>query len=179
MKQLKVCLLAAMVASSTVSVMAEDYALTQRYSLIYDMKVAQKQQSLVIQMQELLNQRYFDVEALNRLQTQFDRQLHGLMEGDDSLRLNGTQISLLRTKLKEIRTVWEESQQTMQQASESRDQNYEAQQALNRLLSSVNRAVMAYDKSYQRYKQRSRLSAIVNRYQNHGKTDRLAFNTIH
>jgi len=178
MKYFRGCIVAAILLGSTGTIVADDYALTERYFLHYDMKAAQKQQNLVVQMQELFNSPSIDSSDLNHLEMQFSRQLAGLIDGDDALRLKGTKLSAIRNELEQVKAVWKETKTAMKQALESSEYRKEAQQYLSRLLQSVGNAVMAYDKSYQRYKQRSQLLAIVNSYANHENSDRLAFNSI-
>jgi len=178
MRHFKGYIIAAILLGSTGTIMADDYALTERYFLHYDMKAAQKQQSLVVQMQELFNSPSIDNSDLNRLEMKFSRQLTGLIDGDDTLRLKGTKLSAIRNELEQVKDVWKETQVVIKKALKSSEYREEAQQYLNRLLQCVSSAVIAYDKSYQRYKQRSQLSAIVNSHINHGKSDRLAFNSI-
>ena len=178
MKHFKGYIVAAILLGSTGTIVADDYALTERYSLRYDMKVAQKQQSLVVQMQELFNSQLVESSDLNHLEMQFNRQLSGLIDGDDTLRLKGTKLSAIRNELEQVKAVWKETKAAMKQALESSEYRKQAQQYLNLLLQSVGSAVMAYDKSYQRYKQRSQLSAIVNNHASHEKSDYLALNSI-
>ena len=178
MRRLKRYIIVAILLGTTGTILADDYALTERYFLRYDMEVAQKQQSLVAQMQELFNSPSIDSSDLNQLEMQFSRQLTGLIDGDDTLRLKGTKLSAIHNELQQVKAVWKETQAAMKKALKSSKYRKEAQQYFSRLLQCVNSAVMAYDKSYQRYKQRSQLSAIVNSYVNHKKSDRLALNTI-
>ena len=103
MKHFRGCIVAAILLGSTGTIVADDYALTERYFLRYDMKAAQKQQSLVIQMQELFSSPSVKSFDLNHLEIQFSRQLAGLIDGDDTLRLKGTKLSAIGNELEQLK----------------------------------------------------------------------------
>ena len=103
MKHFKGYIVAAILLGSTGTIVADDYALTERYSLRYDMKVAQKQQSLVVQMQELFNSPSVESFDLNHLEMEFSKQLEGLIDGDDTLRLKGTKLSAIGNELEQLK----------------------------------------------------------------------------
>jgi len=55
----------------------EDYALTKEYKLLNDMKMAQKQQELILKMSRELETKKLNKKTLSAIDIQFDKVLNG------------------------------------------------------------------------------------------------------
>ncbi len=161
--------------STTVVLASEDYALTAEYKLLNDMKMAKEQQADIVSMSKLLEAKELNRKELMSSVKRFDKVLQGLLNGDKTMKLNGTKIPSIRHQLNELLMAWNESKVLLSHPLSSELQKQKAINNLNTILIKVSQTVALYNQSYSRYKQRSRLSSIVNRHMNSNHT--LALNT--
>ncbi|SFV50258.1 Nitric oxide-responding transcriptional regulator Dnr (Crp/Fnr family) [hydrothermal vent metagenome] len=136
-----------------------DYAITNNYKLLNDMNFAKKQQTLILDMNRALETNHVDMDAYK----QFTKVLLGLVKGDESLNLKGTNIPKIKTKLNEIQELWKIELSTLSSAKSNKDTK-KAMEILNSVLTKMNEAVSLYNKSYNRFKQKSKLSSIVGQH---------------
>ncbi|MCH9740695.1 MAG: hypothetical protein K0U38_07655 [Epsilonproteobacteria bacterium] len=158
---------------------SEDYAFTEEYRLLNDMKLAKKQSSLIVEMRQSLSADTIDREGFQSTQSKFNSVILGLTNGDDSMNLNGTTIPSIRVKLDDVNGVWRESQKTINMALSNGMYRESAIQQLEILANKMSQSISEYNKSYERYKQRSKLSSIVDTHMGSSIEPTLfAFNTI-
>ncbi|NPA60771.1 MAG: hypothetical protein GXO06_00610 [Epsilonproteobacteria bacterium] len=151
-------------ASGEASSYIEDYAITKEYKLLNDMRVARKQQELILKMGRELDARDVDVESLKALEGRFTQVLNGLIYGDDSLELRGTKLPAFRSKLVELKRVWGEESKLMRDSISNIDLRDEAKAKLNGLMIKMSELIELYNQSYSRFKQKSKISSIVYRH---------------
>jgi len=170
----KVATLALVLGTSTL--VADDYALTENYKLLNDMKLAQKQQEVIVDINKQLNRDTIDTKSLKNSQERFNKVIMGLLNGDKSLNLKGTNIDRIRTKLSEVQKLWEDENSMLNSISEDNREKVIAK--LNIIMLKMSEAIALYNKSYERFKQKSKISSIVNRHINNHQNQIFAFNTI-
>jgi hypothetical protein len=180
MKFLKKLVATVLLISTTVAVAeaSEDYALTDEYKLLTDMKMAKDQQAKIVEMNRVLEHKNIDLQKVKQSINSFDKVVHGLINGDNNLKLNGTTIPHIRQQLDSLLIAWNRSKSLLSQDLNRLSYKQKALNSLNTLLLEMTQTVERYNQSYSRYKQRSRLSSIVNR---HMRTINrtFAFNTIY
>jgi len=170
----KVATLALVLGTSTL--VADDYALTENYKLLNDMKLAQKQQEVIVNMNKQLNGDTIDTKSLKNAQERFNKVIIGLLNGDKSLNLKGTNIDRIRIKLNEVQKLWEDENSILN--SISKDDREKAISKLNIVMLKMSEAIALYNKSYERFKQKSKISSIVYRHINNKQNQLLAFNAV-
>ena len=176
MKKITKLALLTLILGTSPLVASSDYALTTKYKLFNDMKLAQNQQSLIVKMNQSLDSNKIDIKSLKHSKKQFTQVLLGLTSGNRNYKLKGTSIPMIKTKLLEVQTLWN-SELKLLSSIESGNKNKEkAIAGLNKLMIKMSEAVIMYNKSYKRYKQSSMLSSIVNRHL--GEKSALALNNI-
>jgi len=168
----------ALILGTSSLIASEDYAITDNYKLLNDMRLAQKQQELIVDMNKELNKKNIELKALKNAQNRFDKVLIGLIEGDLSLHLKGTNIPSIKTKLNEVKKLWEKELNILKDKSLSKDKKDKAIANLNNIMVKMSEAISLYNKSYERFKQKSKISSIVNRHINSKKNQIFAFNTV-
>ena len=152
--------------ATTILVASEDYALTEDYVLLNDMKLAKEQQTLIVSLSSLLEEDSIENSKIVASQKRFEKVLHGLTSGDKEMNLNGTTIPQIKIELSQLQSIWNESKILVTQAIIDKKKREEAIDSLNGLLIKMGQTVTLYNKSYNRYRQRSRLSFMVNRHMN-------------
>ena len=171
----KLALLALLLGTSPL-VASSDYALTTKYKLFNDMKLAQNQQSLIVKMNQSLDSNKIDMKSLKHSKKQFTQVLLGLTSGNRNYKLRGTGIPMIKTKLLEVQTLWNSELKVLSRIESGNKNTEKAIAGLNKLMIKMSEAVIMYNKSYKRYKQSSMLSSIVNRHL--GEKSALALNNI-
>jgi len=171
----KVATLALVLGTSTL-LAYDDYALTENYKLLNDMKLAQKQQEVIVDINKQLNRDTIDTKSLKNAQERFNKVIIGLLNGDKSLNLKGTNIDRIRIKLNEVQKLWEDENSILN--SISKDDREKAISKLNIVMLKMSEAIALYNKSYERFKQKSKISSIVYRHINSKQNQLLAFNTM-
>jgi len=170
--------LALVLGTTTLFASSDDYALTENYKLLNDMKLAQKQQALIVSMGQTLESERLDVKALKDAQIRFEQILTGLDEGNSAIKLKGTSIPKIKAKLKEVKNLWNAEVKRLNGSLMSSDEREDAIDGLNKIMVKMSQAVEIYNNSYSRFKQRSKLSSIVNRHINARKNQTFALNIV-
>jgi hypothetical protein len=164
---------------STVSLLAisNDYAITDNYKLLNDMNFAKKQQELILNMSLALERNKIDTTTLKISQKRFSKVLSGLVKGDKSLELKGTNIPQIKAKLSEVQKLW--SREIIVLSGVKSDSSKKrAMDGLSDIMIKMSQAVALYNKSYSKFRQKSKLSSLVAHHMNikHNKT--FAFNIV-
>ena len=171
----KVATLALILGTSTL-LAYDDYALIDNYKLLNDMKLAQKQQEIIVNINKQISSNDIDIKSLQKSKKRFEKVLLGLLNGDKSLNIKGTNITKIRTKLNEVQKLWEDENSMLNSISENNREKVLAK--LNIVMLKMSEAIALYNKSYERFKQKSKISSIVYRHINNKYNQLLAFNTI-
>jgi S-methylmethionine-dependent homocysteine/selenocysteine methylase len=169
----KVATLALILGTNTL-LAYDDYALTDNYKLLNDMKLAQKQQEVIVNINNQLNKNIIDIKSLKNAQERFNKVLIGLSNGDQSLNLKGTNIHEIKVKLSEVQKIWKIEKTMLNSITEENKEK--AISKLNIIMLKMSEAIALYNKSYERFKQKSKISSIVNKHINSNRI--FAFNTI-
>jgi len=147
----------------------DDYALIKEYKLLNDMKLAQKQQELILEMGKRLEAKDVDIKSLKILEKRFEKVLNGLLHGDKRLNLNGTKLSNFRAKLVELKRLWQKEAKLIKMSIKNQDLKDKAVANLNNLMLKTSELIDLYNKSYSRFKQKSKISSIVYRHETKNK----------
>ena len=174
----KMATMALVLGTSTLFASSDDYALTDSYKLLNDMNLAKKQQELVVNMSQALESDIIDMEALKQSQNRFGTVLAGLSSGDDSMKLKGTTMPNLRAKLSEVQTLWKKELVSLGSVESNDNSRDKAIDGLNNIMIKMSQAVSLYNKSYSRFKQKSKISSIVNRHISGRQNQMLAFSKV-
>jgi hypothetical protein len=172
----KLATIALVLGTSTLFASSSDYALTTKYKLLNDMKLAQKQQALIVSMNQSLDSKVIDIKTLKKSKEQFSKVLLGLTTGNRDYKLKGTSIPQIKSKLSEVQTLWNRELKVLSHVESNKGDKQKAISGLNTLMIKMSEAVSMYNKSYKRYKQNSMLSSIVNRHL--GTKPALALNNV-
>jgi len=172
---IKVATLALVLGTSTL-LASDDYALTDNYKLLNDMKLAQKQQEVIVNINKQLSSNSIDIKLLKKSRDRFEKILLGLLNGDKFLNLKGTNIYQIRTKLSEVQKLWKNEDTMLNNISKDNREKVIAK--LNIIMLKMSEAIALYNKSYDRFKQKSKLSSIVHRHINSYQNQIFAFNAI-
>ena len=174
----KLTIWALVLGTSSLESASSDYALTTKYKLLNDMKLAQKQQSLIVSMNQSLDSKVIDIKSLRHSKEQFSQVLLGLTSGNRNYKLKGTSIPMIKTKLSEVQTLWKKELKVLNSIESANVDKEKAIAGLNTLMIKMSEAVAMYNKSYKRYKQSSVLSSIVNRHLGENRKSALALNNL-
>jgi len=174
----KIATLTLIVGANTLFASSNDYALTNNYKLLNDMKLAQKQQEIIINMSNQLNKDIIDSNSLKNAENRFSKILIGLSNGDISLNLKGTNIPQIKEKLSEVQKLWQKEKTMLNGEIKDSDKKEKAIANLNNIMLKMSEAIALYNKSYERFKQKSKLSSLVNHHMNSRKNQTFAFNTV-
>ena len=174
----KLATLALVLGTSTLFASSSDYALTTKYKLLNDMKLAQRQQALIVSMNQSLDSKVVDMKTLKHSKGQFSKVLLGLTSGNRDYKLKGTSIPMIKEKLSEVEKLWKSELRILSSIESHTGDKQRAIAGLNRLMIKMSEAVAMYNKSYNRYKQNSMLSSIVNRHLGENNKPALALNNI-
>ena len=88
---------------------SNDYTFGNNYKLLNDINYAKKQQNYILDMSKALKKNHVDMKAHEK----FTKVLLGLVNGDNSLNLRGTEIPEIRAELAEIQKLWKEELLTL------------------------------------------------------------------
>jgi hypothetical protein len=152
----------------------EDYAFTKEYRLLNDMRLAQKQQELILKIRKELKAENVDTELLGVLKSRFSKVLNGLINGDKKLDLKGTKLPTFRAKLMDLKEDWKKESKLISKSLKNRDLKDRALAKLNSLMIKTSELIELYNQSYSRFKQKSKLSSIVYRHESKGRKKHLA-----
>jgi len=166
----------ALVMGTSMLLASDDYTLTDNYKLLNDMKLAQKQQKIIVNINKYISNNSIDTKSIQKSKDRFEKVLLGLLNGDKSLNIKGTNIDKIRTKLNEVQELWEKENSMLNSLSEDNREKIIAK--LNTIMLKMSEAVELYNKSYNRFKEKSKISEIVYRHISNNKNQLLAFNTI-
>jgi len=166
----------ALVMGTSMLLASDDYTLTDNYKLLNDMKLAQKQQKIIVNINKYISNNSIDTKSIQKSKDRFEKVLLGLLNGDKSLNIKGTNIDKIRTKLNEVQELWEKENSMLNSISEDNREKIIAK--LNTIMLKMSEAVELYNKSYNRFKEKSKISEIVYRHISNNKNQLLAFNTI-
>jgi len=172
----KLAILSLILGTTSLDALSSDYALTTKYKLLNDMKLAQHQESLIVKMNQSLDSKVIDTKLLKDSKDKFTKVLLGLTLGNRNYKLKGTRIPMIKTKLSEVQTLWKKELELLSSVESGKGDKEIAIAGLNGLMLKMSEAVAMYNKSYKRYKQSSMLSSIVNRHL--GAKPALALNNI-
>jgi hypothetical protein len=174
----KIATLAIVLGTSSLIAASNDYAITEDYKLLNDMKLAKQQQSLIVKMSQTLESDNIDMDSLKDTQDKFSQVLMGLSHGNQSINLKGTQIPMIKSKLSEIQQLWKTELTTLATASSDSDNKEKAIDGLNTIMIKMSQAVALYNKSYSKFRQKSKLSSLVAHHMNNRQNKTFAFNTV-
>ena len=158
--------------SSLLASNINSYEINNNYKLLNDMNFAKKQQNLLLNINSALKTNHVDIVAYKK----FTKVLLGLVNGDESLNLQGTNIPEIKLKLTEIQKLWKTELSTLKNANS--DKNIKkAIDLLNNISTKVEQVIALYDKSFDRFKQRKKFSFIINQHiLNSNQKQMFAFN---
>ena len=173
----KITTIALTLTTASLLAYSEDYALTENYRLLNDMKLAQKQQEIIININKILEQdKIIDKELLSAYKNRFNRVLIGLLNGNEKLNLKGTKLPIFTRKIKELQKLWEKESKLISKKFINRDEKEIAISKLNTIMLKSSELVELYNNSYNRFKQKSKISSIIYRQLNHKKIKIIALN---
>ncbi len=175
-KIIKITTVALTITTTSIFAYSDDYALTENYRLLNDMKLAQKQQEIIVNINKILEQDKIDMGLLNAYQNRFKRVLLGLLDGNKHLNLKGTKLPIFKIKIKKLQKLWERESQLISKNFINRDKKEIAIRKLNNIMLKTTELVELYNNSYSRFKQKSKISSIIYRQLNHKKIRIIAFN---
>jgi len=172
----KIAIVTLTLGTTSLLAYSDDYALTDSYRLFNDMKLAQKQQEIIVDIGKELQKDKINLTSLKSSQQQFYKVLIGLINGDKSLDIKGIKLPKVRAKLNELKTLWHDEILLINRGLNNIDTKEKAIASLNHIMLKTSEIVEFYNKSYSRFKQKSKISSIVNRQMTHQATRRIAFN---
>jgi len=181
MNIIKTLMVFTLLLTSTLTLQANDYALVGTYPLLNDMKMAKKQEKILLEMSKTISDhKNNNKNKLSILKQQFTTVIDGLLKGDNSLHLHGTKLVILKNKIKTIKLLWSQEKSILDSAINNKmyeDEAYATIKKLTRNLTTLNKL---YNQSYTRYKQNSVMKSLVKSYMNSTTTiePKYAFNTI-
>jgi hypothetical protein len=174
----KIATVTLILGTSLLVASTDDYAITGDYKLLNDMRLAQKQQDVIVRMNNLLREENIELTSLQDAQNRFDKVLKGLINGDSTLNIKGTNLPKIKDKLNEVKELWDREKNILSDKKINKDRKDKAIANLNSIMVTMSEAITLYNKSYERFKQKSKISSIVNRHINNNKNIIFAFNTI-
>jgi len=164
MKNLKkIVTLILLISSATLS--ANDYALLNTYPLLNDMKMAQKEQVLLDTMRSTITDHKNNNKLeLTQLKNKFTTIITGLSNGNETLKLKGTKVAILKNKIEAIQLQWSHEHSMLDSALNNKMYEEEALETINKLSSTLNSLNELYAQSYARYKRNSVMKSLVSSY---------------
>jgi len=179
MKRLtKVATIALLLGTTSLFAISNDYAVTDDYKLLNDMNLAKKQQELILNMSLALEANKIDTITLKISKKKFTQVLHGLINGDDDIDLKGTNIPTIKAKLGEVQKLWDKELAVLNNAKSNNNNKEKAIEGLNSLMIEMSQTVALYNKSYSKFRQKSKLSSLVAHHMNSRDKKTFAFNII-
>jgi hypothetical protein len=164
--------------TSSLFALSNDYAIVNNYKLLNDMKFAKKQQELIIDMSQALESDTIDSITLEISKEKFSQILFGLEKGNKLIKLNGTNIPEIKAKLVEVQTIWMRELKKINTLVLNSNNRESVIEGLNDIMIKMSETVALYNKSYNRFKQKSKLSSLVNHHMNNNKNKIFAFNLV-
>jgi len=174
----KVVTIALVIGTTSLSAISNDYAITDNYKLLNDMKLAKKQQELIINISQALESESVNMTTLKISKERFSEVLLGLSNGDNSINLKGTNIPAIKAKLSEVQTLWNRELTTLNSLISDSKNREKAIDRLAPIMTKMSEAVALYNKSYSKFRQKSKLSSLVSHHMNSYKKQTFAFNII-
>ena len=142
------------------------------YPLLNDMKMAKKEQLLLNNMHLLISDRKNNNKAKLAEQKEiFTAIITGLIKGDNSLKLQGTELVFFKNKISTIQLLWSQEKSILNSALNNKMYENDAYTTITKLSSHLNELNKLYNQSYVRYKQNSVMKSLVSAYMQ--KNDRL------
>ncbi len=175
-KIIKITTIALTLSTTSLLAYSDDYALTEDYRLLNDMKLAQKQQEIIVNINKILEQDKIDIGLLNAYKNRFNRVLSGLLNGNKNLNLKGTKLPIFKTKIEELQKLWEKESKLISEKFQNIDKKEIAISKLNNIMLKTSELVKLYNNSYTRFKQKSKISSIIYRRLNNKKIKIIALN---
>jgi hypothetical protein len=134
----------------TATLVTSTLASSDNYLLLNDMKQIKQENQLLEKMSKSIDNK----EKFLSSKEEFSAILNGLINGSDTLRLRGTEITNIKNALQDIKKVWSSKKERLDSSS------------LKTLHSKVDKVAKLYTKSYSRFTQKRKISSIVNQYMN-------------
>ena len=142
------------------------------------MKLAKKQQNLIINMSQALESKKIDITTLQIAKEKFSKVLLGLNNGDAYLDLKGTNIPTIKSKIDEVQALWNKEVTILNGLSSNDTNRDKALDGLNSIMIKMSQTVAEYNKSYSKFRQKSKLSSLVAHHMNNTKNKTFAFNIV-
>jgi len=179
MKRLtQVAIIASLLGTTSIMAVSNDYAITDNYKLLNDMNFAKKQQELILNMSLALERNEIDTITLQISKKKFSQVLLGLVNGDDSIDLKGTNIPTIKAKLNIVQKLWSTELSILNRVKSDNDSKEKAIKGLNNIMIEMSQTVALYNKSYSKFRQRSKLSSIVAHHMGSQQHKTVAFNVV-
>jgi len=157
----------ALFATATITANADDYALLNNYPLLNDMKMAKKQQTLLNEMRSTISDHKNNNKVkLSHLKKEFTSVINGLSTGDKTLNLHGTELVVLKNRIKTIQLLWSQEKTMLDSAVNNRMYEDDAYATIDKLSANLSALNKLYTQSYTRYKQNSIMKSLVQSYMN-------------
>jgi len=134
----------------TATFITSSMASSNNYLLLNDMKQIKQESFLLENMSKNIDNK----EKFLSSKKEFSTILDGLINGSNTLKLRGTEIASIKSKLQEIQKEWSSKKETLDSSS------------LKTIQSEVDKVTKLYTESYNRFTQKRRISSIVNQYMN-------------
>ena len=174
----KVATIAIVLGTTTLFATSNDYAITDNYKLLNDMNLAKKQQELILNMSQALEANRVDTFTLKISKKKFSQVLLGLTNGDNSIDLKGTNIPIIKAKLNEVQKLWNRELTVLNSVESDNSSKEIAIDGLNNIMIKMSQAVALYNKSYSKFRQKSKLSSLVAHHMNSRENKTFAFNIV-
>jgi len=159
MKTLKTLLAFGILLTATLSANAGGYP------LLNDMKMAKKEQLLLDNMHSLISDHKNNNKAkLTEQKKMFTAIITGLIKGDNSLKLQGTELVFLKNKISTIQLLWSQEKSILNSALNNKMYENDAYTTITKLSSHLSELNTLYNQSYKRYKQNSVMKSLVSAY---------------
>jgi len=160
-------LIAFSILMTSTTAFANDYAVTHSYPLLNDMKMIEKEQLVLNEMNETISDhKNNNKEKLVMLKNEFSTVIDGLENGNTSLNLQGTKLVILKNEIKNIQLLWSQEESILDSALNNKIYEKEAQETINKLSKKLLKLNRLYKKSYIRYKKNSMIKSLVKSYMN-------------
>ena len=124
------------------------FASSNNYLLLNDMKLAKQEIVLLEDMSKNLGKN------LEESKSEFSQVLDGLINGNSSLNLRGTDIDELKNRLHEVDKLWKAEKSALDSSS------------LVAINTKMNQAIELYTKSYNKYLQKRKIATLVSQHIN-------------
>ena len=174
----KMAIMILILGTNLLFAVSNDYAITDNYKLLNDMKLAKKQQELIVDMSHALESNTVDNITFRISKEKFSQVLFGLSKGNQSINLNGTNIPTIRAKLSEVQVIWIRELKKINTVTSNNNNKESVMEGLNTIMIKMSEAVVLYNKSYYKFKQKSKLSSLVNHHMIKSKNQIFAFNIV-